>query len=318
MNPLVSLVVLGFRDFLRTTGPCLDSLLPWIHDPEVEILAVDNGSPDDSAQKTQSWCLNHPHVRCLISDSNRGYAGGMNWGASHATGDWLLLVNNDTLFPEHAIDSLKRVIKQAPSNVAMLAPVTNAAGNGQRLLKPDTSLEDWLTIGAWLNRHPTGQLLSTYRCDFFCVAIRRDVWLELNGLDTAFGLGYYEDFDFSLRLREAGWEQKITEDVFVAHLGSASFNGSREALNLLKKNKKIIQSKHPGAKFQHARVGNYSIIEEYIAFKRNGNWSASLQARADLRIPSLILDRPRSILKRWLWSRKVNNLIHQFRSAFHD
>ena len=199
-RPLLSLVVLGFRNFEVTTKACLESLRPWFGDIDIEILVVDNGSTDGSAVKTADWCVAHPSIQCLLSVSNLGFAGGMNWGVSHARGQWILLVNNDTVFPEYTLDALKRVIREAPDNVAMLGPVTNAAGNGQRLWKPEATPADWLQIGQWLNSNPTHHLIPAYRCDFFCIAIRHDIWLEFEGLATSFGLGDYENFDFSFRL----------------------------------------------------------------------------------------------------------------------
>lgn len=310
--PLLSLVVLGYRNFAVTTGPCLESLKPWVNDPDIEILVVDNGSPDNSAELTAQWCANHPNVKCLLSETNRGYAGGMNWGASHAQGRWLFLVNNDTLFPSQALDALKRVVLESPPEVAMIGPVTNAAGNGQRLWKPDADHAEWLQIGAHLHSQPTHCLMPAYRCDFFCIAIRHDAWEQLGGLDTAFGLGYYEDFDFSLRLRKAGWEQKITEDVFVLHVGSATFQGGKQAQQLLKRNKKIIQSKHPEARFEHTRLGNLAVFKNYQQIKAEGRWTAALQARVALRFDALLQDSPRSFLKRWWWRRHVRPLQAQF------
>lgn len=305
MNLLLSLVVLGYRNFERVTKTCLDSLVPWVNDPEIEVLVLDNGSPDDSGPRTAVWAAQHPGVRFLQSEVNRGYAGGMNWGAAQTTGEWLLLVNNDTVFPTGTIDALKKVIRQAPEDVAMLGPVTNAAGNGQRLWKPSATHAEWLEIGHWLNEHPTNQLIPAYRCDFFCIAIRRDVWEQLGGLDPDFGLGYFEDFDFSLRLVKAGYRQMITEDVFVLHVGSATFQGDARARALMKRNKKLLQSKHPNARFEHARMGNLAVLQSYQELKTSGKWSAALQARAELRLSALVADAPRSIFKRWLWLRKV-------------
>jgi GT2 family glycosyltransferase len=232
----------------------------------------------------------------------------MNWGVSHARGQWIVLVNNDTVFPEYTLDALMRVIRQAPDNVAMLGPVTNAAGNGQRLWKPDATPSDWLEIGQWLNTNPTHHLIPAYRCDFFCIAIRQDVWLELEGLDPVFGLGYYEDFDFSLRLRKAGYEQMITEDVFVLHVGSATFQGSKEARKLIKVNKKLLLKKHPNTKFEHTRIGNLSVMMAYKKMRNDGVWSSELSFRQDLRSSALTEDGPRSILKRFIWSKKIKNL----------
>lgn len=307
-QPLLSLVVLGFRNFDDTTRPCLDSLRPWLEDPEIELLVVDNGSPDDSAARTRAWCEQHPRAQCLLSESNRGFAGGMNWGAAQATGSWLLLVNNDTLFPAGALDALKRVIHDAPRDVAMLGPVTNSAGNGQRLWNPDATAQNWLEIGAWIHEHPTGHLMPTYRSDFFCIAIRADVWTELGGLDITFGLGYFEDFDFSLRLAKAGYRQMITEDVFVLHTGSATFKGSAAARALMKRNKKLLQTKHPDARFEHTRLGNLAVLQAYEDLRSKGEWSAALEARREIRRAALRADAPRSPLKRWLWLHKIRSL----------
>lgn len=309
--PLLSLVVLGFRNFDVTTRACLESLVPWLDDPEIEVLVLDNGSPDDSAQKTAAWCAAHPQVKCLLSDSNRGYAGGMNWGAAQASGRWLLLVNNDTIFPAGTLDALKQVVREAPPDVAMLGPVTNAAGNGQRLWKPGATQDEWLEMGRWLNAHPTHQLMPAYRCDFFCIAIRRDAWDQLGGLDLAFGLGYYEDFDFSLRLTQAGYRQMITEDVFILHVGSATFQGSKSARELIKRNKKLLRSKHPQARFEHTRLGNLAVLQTYQDLKSRGQWTPELEARAQLRLGALAGDAPRSLLKRWLWRRKISGLLPQ-------
>lgn len=309
MQPLLSLVVLGFRNFDATTRVCLDSLVPWLDDAQIELLVIDNGSPDDSAQKTADWCEAHPQARCLLSASNRGFAGGMNWGAEQARGQWLLLVNNDTIFPAKTINALKRVLNEAPCDVAMLGPVTNAAGNGQRLWQPGTSHAQWLEIGQWLHDHPSHQLMPAYRCDFFCIAIRRDAWQALGGLDPAFGLGYYEDFDFSLRLARAGYRQMITEDVFVLHVGSASFKASAAAKALMKRNKKLLQAKHAHARFEHTRLGNLAVIQAYKELKTSGQWTPALEARWQLRIGALEGDAPRSILKRWLWKKKISRVL---------
>ena len=302
--PLVSLVLLGYQKFEQTSSPCLESLSPWFDDPEIEVLALDNASPDGSGERMRRWCAAYPAVSFMQSEYNRGFAGGMNWGAEQARGQWLLLVNSDTEFAPQALDALKLVLRQVSSKVAMIGPVTNAAGNGQRLWRPEADKDEWLRIGEALHADPSGHLMPAYRCDFFCIAIRADVWRQLGGLDPAFGLGYYEDFDFSLRLRKAGWEQAITEDVFVYHQGSASFMASK-ARALMKHNKKLLQVKHPDARFEHTRLGNLAIIREHQTLKSNGFWSPALETRWVLRVGALEGDAPRSWWKRWAWRRQI-------------
>ena len=303
--PLLSLVLLGYQKFEQTSSPCLESLSPWFDDPEIEVLALDNASPDGSGERMRRWCAAYPAVSFMQSEYNRGFAGGMNWGSEQALGKWLLLVNSDTEFAQHALDALKVVLRQVPDKVAMIGPVTNAAGNGQRLWKPEADREEWLRIGEGLHANPSGQLMPAYRCDFFCIAIRTDVWRQLGGLDTAFGLGYYEDFDFSLRLRKAGWEQAITEDVFVFHQGSASFQASKEARALMKHNKKLLRAKHPEVRFEHTRLGNLAVMREYQILKSARHWAEPLEVRWALRAGALEGDAPRRWWKRWAWRRQI-------------
>jgi GT2 family glycosyltransferase len=303
--PLLSLVLLGYQKFEQTSSPCLESLRPWFDDPEIEVLALDNASPDGSGERMRRWCAAYPSASFMQSEYNRGFAGGMNWGAQQARGQWLLLVNSDTEFAPQALDALKVVLREVSSKVAMIGPVTNAAGNGQRLWRPEADKEEWLRIGAALHACPSGQLMPAYRCDFFCIAIRADVWRQLGGLDPAFGLGYYEDFDFSLRLRKAGWEQAITEDVFVYHQGSASFMASKEARALMKHNKKLLQVKHPDARFEHTRLGNLAVMREYQHLKSYGLWSPALETRWVLRVGALEGDAPRRWWRRWAWRRMI-------------
>ncbi len=297
-QPMISVVVLAYNQFERTTLPCLNSLIPWLGDPDLEFIVYDNASPDGSSAQVQQWCSEHPTVRFIQSPSNLGYAGGMNAAVSHAHGHWFFLVNNDTEFPAHTLDALKRVLSNAPPHMAMIGPVTNAAGNGQRLYDPGKSKQDWLELGQWLNTNPTGLLLPTYRCDFFCIAIRRDAWEKLNGLDPIYGMGYFEDFDFSLRLRDAGFDQAITEDVFIYHQGSASFINEKKLKTLLKENKKKIKERFPKVNFKHARRNNLDILTNfYIQNMENDH-------RLSIRVNALELDRPRSTFKKILWEIK--------------
>lgn len=307
-NPLISLVVLAYNQFERTTLPCLNSLVPWLTDLELEFIVFDNSSPDGSGAKAQAWCAQYPSILFVQSPSNLGYAGGMNTAAHYASGKWLFLVNNDTEFAPYALDALKKVILSAPPNMAMIGPITNAAGNGQRLYDPSKTKEQWLELGAWLNSNPTEMLLPTYRCDFFCIAIRRDAWDQLKGLDTAFGMGYFEDFDFSLRLHEAGYDQAITEDVFIYHQGSATFSLSHEIKELVKRNKRLMSQKHRDIQYMHARQCNLQIRKLYESSYTFTQTDAQ-KTRIVLRNTGLKKDLPKSPIKKWLWKSQINRFI---------
>jgi len=305
--PLISVVVLTYNQFEQTTRPCLDSLRPWYGDPYIEFIVYDNDSPDGSREKTKKWCERFPAIKFVEGTTNLGYAGGMNAAAKFASGEWLYLVNNDTEFPAAALDALKHVLHTAEPEIGMIGPVTNSAGNGQRLYDPSKTKQQWLDLGAWLHQNPTNVLIPTYRCDFFCIAIRRSVWVQLNGLDTAFGPGYYEDFDFSLRLRQAGHEQSITEDVFIYHQGSATFCQSNRLKQLIRRNKKTLVQRHPKAKFLHARVCNLIVLKN-PPYSNETTENGPIRIRKQIRVDALKKDTPKSLLKRLFWTLTTNKI----------
>ena len=311
----LSLVVLSYKRFDATTGPCLATLGDALDHPRTELILVDNGSSDDSAAQCAAWAAQHPRAHYLPLPRNLGFAGGMNVGVGVATGEWVCLVNSDTLFPPGALDALLTALARAPAKVAMLGPVTNAAGNGQRLPLPDAPLGAAIELGASAMRRPTGLFAPSYRTDFFCVAIQRSVWHQLGGLDTGFGLGYFEDFDFSLRLRAIGRKQAIAEDVFIAHVGSASFAAMGSAQRkLMRRNRALLRERHPQVRFEHARDGNERALRHLVATALAQGWTDALRDRAEWRFAALLWDEAKSPFKRWRWRWRTRDLRRTLRA----
>jgi GT2 family glycosyltransferase len=191
----------------------------------------------------------------------------------------------------------------------MVGPITNAAGNGQCLRLPQLPMGQIVRVGAAAMQSVTGLLTPTYRSDFFCVAVRREAWQKLGGLDPVFGLGYYEDFDFSLRLAQQGYQQVIAEDVFVAHVGSASFSAMGAAQNAsIRQNRSLLVERHPDVMFEHVRAGNAKALRHLLAVANSSGWTEALRQRAAWRWAALQWDTPRSPLKRLRWSFKQADL----------
>jgi GT2 family glycosyltransferase len=305
----LSLVVLSYKRFDSTTGPCLATLGNALDNPRTELILVDNGSSDDSAANCAAWAAQHPRAHYLPLPRNLGFAGGMNVGVGVATGEWVCLVNSDTLFPPGALDALLTALATVPGKVAMIGPVTNAAGNGQRLPLPDAPLGDAIKAGANAMRKATGLFTPCYRTDFFCVAIQRSVWHQLGGLDSSFGLGYFEDFDFSLRLRAIGRSQVIAEDVFIAHVGNASFSSMGSARRMLmRRNRKLLRNRHPEVRFEHVRETNERALRYLVAAAQAHGWTDALRDRAEWRFAALLWDEAKSPFKRWRWRWRTRDL----------
>lgn len=287
-------IILGYGRFEETSQKCLNSLLPQATDEGIDVLAVDNGSPDNAAELLEAYARENPKAKTQINQSNLGFGGGMNQAVTASKADWIILVNSDIIFAQDSLKNLLNSIENAASDIGLIAPLTNNAGNGQCIFMPGNSAEEILKNAESITKFPNGITTLSYRADFCCVAIKTSVWRELGGLSPIFGKGYYEDFDFSLRAKKLGYQCAISEDSFVYHEGSASFKASKEQKDLIKNNKRIFLSRHPDAKLPHRRNGN---LEAMIQLKKLDAKTPSFSCRMALEK----LDRPRSPIKKILW-----------------
>lgn len=287
-------IILSYGRFEETSQKCLNSLLPQAIKEGIDVLAVDNGSPDNAAELLQTYAKQNPMLKTQVNLNNLGFGGGMNQAVATSKADWIILVNSDIIFSKDSLKNLLNSIENAASNIGLIAPLTNNAGNGQCIFMPGNSAEEILKNAESITQVPNGITTLSYRADFCCIAIKTSVWLELDGLSPVFGKGYYEDFDFSLRAKKLGYQCAIAEDSFVYHEGSASFKASKEQKELIKNNKRIFLSRHPDAKLPHRRNGN---LEALIQLKKLDAKTPSFSCRMALEK----LDRPRSPIKKILW-----------------
>lgn len=302
-----SIIILSYNEFPETTGRCLITLSD---DPAFEtwdIIVVDNASDTatrDSLLKAQAQ---YPAVRFVFNERNLGYAAGNNIGIRMATGEVLILLNSDTAIPSGMIGRLTAHF-QGGDEPGMVGPVTNAAGNEQAILTDPGPIDKVIEQGLHYANSGNKQLLDSYRMDFHCVAISRKVIDAVGLLDEEFGRGYYEDFDYSLRVKQAGFGLCVAEDVFVYHRGSASFRKfPRETKELLKRNKKRILSKHGSqVLFPHQREGNLSILAQYAEIAATG--LSVPENRIRNRLEYAARNQPKSFFKRWRYSNKVRKI----------
>ena len=106
--PLVSIIIPHYGG-TKILCECLKSLENVIY-PNIEIILVDNNSPDDSIEIIQK---KFSKIKLIKSNNNLGYAGGCNLGAQNANGKYLLIINNDTI---HEINWINKLIDLMESN----------------------------------------------------------------------------------------------------------------------------------------------------------------------------------------------------------
>lgn len=242
-SPTVSVVILAYNNWFFTRN-CINSVLLLSDYPDLEVIVVDNASTDETREALTGYAARDPRVRLLLQDENLGFAAGNNAGIREASGDYIVLLNNDTYVTRGWIRDLIRPLQLDPG-LGLVGPVTNNIGNEQKLaIHYSNMVEMAARSRAFVTRHlrrrwPTDNLA------FFCVATRRDVIEKVGLLDEAYGLGFFEDDDYCKRVLEAGYTIAIADDVFVHHHLSASFDelGSETKRELMEQNKALFSQR---------------------------------------------------------------------------
>lgn len=244
-NVHASIIVLAYNNLEETTAPCLESILENTDLTRHELIVVDNASSDGTAEYLRQFQSKHPYVRMCLNDVNKGYAGGNNDGMRLSNGRILVLLNNDTLVGPGWLEPLVEVLDKDPS-VGMVGPVTNSAGNEQRVVLPEVTQDTFVPATVSYLALQSGIYSETEKLGFFCVAIRRDVIDKIGMLDEAFGIGMFEDDDLCVRARKADYRLLIAEGSFVYHKGSVSFSklGAEKYQGLFFKNLAYFFEKH--------------------------------------------------------------------------
>lgn len=221
-RPAASIVILCHNDG-RYVKDLVESLRAHTQTPH-ELIFVDNNSQDGVYQELKRVRRTYPRpVRIIRNKKNRFFSGGNNQAIRAARGENIVLLNADTLVTPGWLEGLLACASAHPE-AGMVAPYTNQAAGLQVLWPP--AYRDVKELPAWAARRSRafrGQAKAVPMLIAFCVLIPRAVLARVGFLDEAFGPGGFEDYDYCLRLRLAGYELMIAEDVYVHHFGGRGY-----------------------------------------------------------------------------------------------
>jgi GT2 family glycosyltransferase len=228
----LSIVIICWND-LKVIGTCLQSIFNNTHNLEFEVIVSDNGSTDGSVEYIRE---HYSSVRIVENKANLGFAKGNNAGIRVAEGEYILILNPDTIIHDGSLDRL----------VAFADKHSEAGAFGCRVLNPDGSYQVSARLFPTLRRYWMSALYLRrlrFLSSFFefeeyaswsgetervidwqsgcCVLFRGDLLHRLGGFDEQF-FYHFEEVDLCRRVWNAGYSIVFTPDPTITHLGGQS------------------------------------------------------------------------------------------------
>jgi GT2 family glycosyltransferase len=254
VNPCAIIIpVFNGYEFVR---PCIESVLR--NSPQdCPIVVVDDASTD---QQTIDYLDGfNERVLLAIQRPNKGFVRTVNDSLRVYPGRDILILNSDTIVPPGWVERMQNalycewvnsVVGKIPvlskRRIAAVCPLSNSAMHVSVPNSGENHLPKWLTVDEMdrivneTSDHCYPELPTIHG---FCMLLSREAINELGGFDRAFGKGYGEETDWSLRAHAAGWKILAVDDLFVWHKEHASFGERRK--ELAKHAERVLLDRYP-------------------------------------------------------------------------
>lgn len=227
----LSIIIVSFNTKVLLRN-CLTSIYQTKGDARFEIIVVDNCSTDKSPDMVKAQ---FPEVRLIENKENRGFAAANNQGIKQARGEFILLLNSDTIVLDNAIGKSVKFLKNKANVGALGCKLINTDGSPQ----PSARASFSTLIGVFLKKTGILALLPRVFREKYGVTtsyentrevatvkgafllLRKKALDQVGLLDERFFM-YAEEVDLCFRLKVADWKVCFFSDAVVTHHGGGS------------------------------------------------------------------------------------------------
>jgi GT2 family glycosyltransferase len=224
-------IIVCVHNALEDVKNCLESILAKTP-PPYRLILVDDGSGVETRDFLAAFAAKEG-CQLIRNEQARGYTRAANQGLRASTGQFVILINSDTIVTNGWVDRMITCANSDPK-FGIIGPLSNTASwqsipeidsNGDWAANP---LPDDLTVdqmGELVARY-SGRIYPEMKfLNGFCLMIRRQLIDDIGYFDEeTFGQGYGEEDDYSLRARKAGWKLALADDSYIYHAQSKSYS----------------------------------------------------------------------------------------------
>ena len=228
----LSIILLCWND-REVISECLKSIFANTHSTDFEVVVSDNGSTDGSVEFIRSF---YPTVHVIENSLNLRFAKANNIGIKASRGEYVLILNPDTIIHAGTLDRLVALADQHPEAGAFGCRVLNLDLSYQVSARPFPSfraewiaafylralgrLHSWFTSDSYSGWNGTTERQVDWLSGCF-ILVRGSLLKSLGGFDEQF-FYYYEDMDLCRRIWQAGYPIMYTPNATITHLGGQS------------------------------------------------------------------------------------------------
>ena len=227
--------IINFRTPDLTIG-CVQSVLADIGDHDIQVAIVDNASGDGSADTIAAWLADQPAgtpVRLVRSEVNSGFSGGHNTGMAALKGEYYLILNSDALLRPGFFTAILDAADANPQ-AGLIAPQIETE-EGEVQVSCFRFHSPWSELIRGAGSGPVTRILSRHVvalpppvdpaqiewASFACIMVRAKAVEQIGPMDEGYFL-YFEDAEYSLRARRAGWGVIQQTGAVAVHFGGGS------------------------------------------------------------------------------------------------
>jgi hypothetical protein len=196
-----------------------------------EVFVVDNGSGDGSPDAVARA---FPHVRLIRNRCNNGFARANNQAIAAASGEFVVLLNNDAFLAPDTLARFEAVFRAQPRAAVVAGQLFDAAGRPQRSAGYIPTALDELGL-RFLRRRPRAPVIAglteVESVVGACMAVRAAAIRAAGSLDNDFFF-YFEETEWCHRLRAHGWQVLVEPAARITHLKGQSTRGKRRGAQI--------------------------------------------------------------------------------------